>query len=382
MTEMTGGAVSAGGPRFRFRLRAPCSVWDLRPEPAARVEPAPGGWARRIGRLPPGFCLVPPGNRPFRAVQSGRGGAQCDRVRVPRAEQDICDGPRLDDAPQVHHRRPVGDVSGGREVMRDIDQREAQLAPQAVQQRQDLSLGGNVEGTGGLVSDYELRRQGERSGYRDSLPLTAAQLVREAPGEAPGQPHGVEEIGYLGAALDSRADPVDCQGLGDDRADPDSRIQARVWILEDYLNASAEAGKGRAAQCPDILAPEQDLASCNALQAADHPPQRRLPRAGLADDGDALAGLEVEAKPVQGTQNTVPTAEHALRVAELDREVAYGKQLAGRGPSRSRLLAGARAQQAAGGHGALTAPCLPAGPSARWNPGRAGLPTVTSAGRT
>ena len=81
---------------------------------------------------------------------------------------------RLDDAAEVHHGHPVGDVLDDAEVVGDDEVGEVELALQPLEQVDDLRLDGDVERRHGLVADDESRLEGEGE-YADPLALTAGE---------------------------------------------------------------------------------------------------------------------------------------------------------------------------------------------------------------
>ena len=74
--------------------------------------------------------------------------------------------------------RPVAGLGDDRQVVGDEDQRQAELAAEALEQLEDLGLDHDVEGGRRLVADDDRRVAGE--GHRDHRPLAhpARQLVR------------------------------------------------------------------------------------------------------------------------------------------------------------------------------------------------------------
>ena len=66
------------------------------------------------------------------------------------------------------------------QVVRDEEEREAQLALQVLEQVDDLRLDRHVQRGDRLVGDDQLRLQGERAGDADALALAAGELVRVA----------------------------------------------------------------------------------------------------------------------------------------------------------------------------------------------------------
>ena len=107
----------------------------------------------------------------------------------------------LDDVAGVHDDDLVAGLGDDAEIVRDEQQRHAELASQPRQQLEDLRLDGDVERGGRLVGDEQRRAAGERHGDHHALAHAAGHLVRivvDAPlgiGDA-DQP---EELGRLGA---------------------------------------------------------------------------------------------------------------------------------------------------------------------------------------
>ena len=115
----------------------------------------------------------------------------------------------------------IGDVVHDGEVVRDEQEREAELALQAAHQVEHLRLHRHVERRGRLVADQERRVAGQRPRDRDALALSAGELVREL------LPVGAAEADLLEQARDARLDPRSpcdaapaprAQRLGDDVA--------------------------------------------------------------------------------------------------------------------------------------------------------------------
>ncbi len=92
----------------------------------------------------------------------------------------------LDDLAGVHHGAAVAELGHDRQVVRDEDEREAEVPAEPVEQLQDLRLHHHVERRRGLVGDQHLRVAGER--HRDRRPLAhpARELVRDS--ARPGPP--------------------------------------------------------------------------------------------------------------------------------------------------------------------------------------------------
>ena len=95
----------------------------------------------------------------------------------------------------LHDGQPVGDVVGGGEVVRDVDDGDAELVAQIPQQIDDRHPQGCVHHRYRLVGDQEGRVGNERPGDGHTLELAAGKLVRIAPGDLPeAQPDLVQCI--------------------------------------------------------------------------------------------------------------------------------------------------------------------------------------------
>jgi hypothetical protein len=99
---------------------------------AAGVEAAAAGDQGRVGRLAGEDLLLD-------VVDLGDDRQQGPGVGVAGVGQDGLGRALLDDAAQVHHGQPVGDVPGQAEVVGDDQDGQAEVADQAEQQSQDLT---------------------------------------------------------------------------------------------------------------------------------------------------------------------------------------------------------------------------------------------------
>ena len=97
-----------------------------------------------------------------------------------RALVDVVPVADLDDLAEVHDRDPLAEVPHHRQVVRDEDERQVQLALQVAQQVDHLRLDRDVQRGDRLVGDDQLRAQRERAGDADALALAAGELVRDS----------------------------------------------------------------------------------------------------------------------------------------------------------------------------------------------------------
>ena len=131
----------------------------------ARVEPAAGRWAGRVGHVAGQVDRQhagPVGARDRRHQRL--------RVRVPRIGPHRLGVADLHDPAQIHDRDPVGDLADDRQVVGDQDQAEVGVVGQLAKQVGDLRLGRGVQGADRLVSDQAGRLRRQRPGDGDPLP--------------------------------------------------------------------------------------------------------------------------------------------------------------------------------------------------------------------
>ena len=152
---------------------------------------------------------------------------------------------------EVHDGDAVGDLADHRQVVRDEDVRQVEVALQVAQEVEHLRLDRDVERRDRLVADDQLRRERERTRDADPLALAARELVRVAVVVLRAQPDA------------SRAAPAraswPCARRGSRRA---SRRSGRRSCADSATStdpgrssaspaAAASAGAVRGARCPD-----------------------------------------------------------------------------------------------------------------------------------
>ena len=168
----------------------------------------------------------------------GRRGEQQPRVRVERVGQHILDRPLLDDLAGVHHENVVGDVARTREIVRDVEERDLPLLLELEHQVQDPDANRDVEHARRLVRQEHHRLDSQRARDRDSLALSAGELVgvlvRHVRGrhETDGAQQLVHTVLDL-VAIDDAVDPKRTLEVVPDRL---HRIERAEWILEDHLH--------------------------------------------------------------------------------------------------------------------------------------------------
>jgi hypothetical protein len=87
-----------------------------------------------------------------------------------RPPEDLADRPLLGDAAGVHDQRPIACLGDDRQVVRDQDHRQPELASQALEELEDLRLDHDVERGGRLVADDDRGVAGKCHRDHRSLP--------------------------------------------------------------------------------------------------------------------------------------------------------------------------------------------------------------------
>ena len=126
--------------------------------------------------------------------------AQHRGVRVPRSVEQVGARTRLHQPAGVHDQDPVCPFARDAEVMGDEQQRHAPLALDAVQQVEDLALGGDVQRRRWLVADQHLGVARQAGGQGNPLPHAAGKLERVLLRHPGRQVHLVEAAGDLVAS--------------------------------------------------------------------------------------------------------------------------------------------------------------------------------------
>src|SRR6478735_6495167 len=254
----------------------------------------------------------------------------------------------LDDLAEVHHRDPVADVAHHREVVADEDVGEPELALQVVEQVDHLSLDRDVEGLDRFVADDDLWLERQGTGHADALPLTAGELRREAVVVLGVEADELHQLLHPAPLSLRVVDLVDLERVADDRAHPTPRVERAVGVLEDHLHLTAQRSHVSTRQRADVGALELDGAVGQVVEPGQAARERGLATAGLADESQGLARVDLEADVVDRLEELLVAVEE------------------GRGADREVLLHVRGTEQRLGGtHGHAIAPGLWASRRAR-----------------
>src|SRR5699024_6736580 len=200
---------------------------------------------------------------------------------------------------QVHAGDVVGEILDHAQVVGDEYVCRPHLPLQLLEQVQDLSLDGYVQGGDRLVADDELGVHRQGPGDADALAAAAVQLVGEGVDKAPGQSHDVHQLqGPLLNVRPALEQLVLLDGLADEPHDALPGVQGGEGILEDHLHLRAHGAHTAAAVIGDVRAVEDDL-TCGGLQKLENGAAGGgLAAAALAHDAQGLSLLNGEVHAV------------------------------------------------------------------------------------
>ena len=215
----------------------------------------------------------------------------------------------LDDAPEVHHRHPVGDVADDREVVGDEEVGDPQLVLEVLEEVHHPGLDRHVERGDRLVEHEQLGLEDEGPGDPDALTLTAGELVGEAVGVVRLQPHELERVGHALPPRTALPQSVDVERLGDRFTDRHPGVEGGERVLEDDLDVLADLPHLPVGESHELTAVEADRAGRGRDQLQHRPARGRLPAARLADQAEGLS-------PADGEVDLAHRVDHTDLVAD------------------------------------------------------------------
>ena len=199
---------------------------------------------------------------------------------MPGAAEQVVHRRALDDAAEIHHRHLARDMLDHGEVVADEQIGEAELAPELVEQVEDLRLHGDVERGGRLVADHDARPQHERARDGDALALPAGELLGEPRRHLRREADAGEHLRHALAPLRGR-DALRGERQGDDVGDAVARVERGIRVLEHRLDHARALLPVHVGEPPPV---DQHAAGDRLQQAEDDARERRLAAAGFADD--------------------------------------------------------------------------------------------------
>ena len=243
-----------------------------------------------------------------------------------RPAEDHVRGAKLHQPTEIQHGDAVGQVAHDAEIVRDDDVAGLLVALQVAQQVEDRGLHRHVERTGGFVADHDARAAGKGTGDRNALLEAAGQCTRTHVEVARRQPDLFGErrephVGVLAADTGELAERALEDGAYRLRA-----VKRRIGVLEDDLDCATRIGLAPRRKTSQLLAVELDhRARVGGMNTENCLGERRLARAGLADEAKRLAGTQVEIDVDQSTHLVTALLERLGHVLEVQYHVANAR---------------------------------------------------------
>ena len=215
-------------------------------------------------------------------------------------------GAGLDDLARLHHRDAVGDAADDAEVVGDEEHPHALGLLHLGEEVEDLGLDGDVERGGGLVGDQDVGAVGQRHGDHHPLALAAGELVRvggepllgvadadrarrsrmRARAAAPVRP-------WCSARLSPSCFSMVWSGLSEVIGSWKMKLMSLPRVRRRVRSSAVgHLGAAVADRAGDVGVVGEEA---DGGERGD-----RLARAAFADEGEGLAGVELEADAAHG----------------------------------------------------------------------------------
>ncbi len=210
----------------------------------------------------------------------------------------------------AHHHDRGGEARDLGQRVRHVDDRNARLVAQPLDERQDLGLARVVERGERLVHQQQAGRGQERTPERDPLLLAAGERSGMAVEQAP-DPEQVDHGGELHAALAARHEPA-----AEQQVLPHRQVREQPSFLEHVADAPAVPGHEHAARGVDQRrAVDHDATALGAQKSGDDVDQRALAGAGAAEQRGQPsrrheAGIEGECSQPMGDADLEAHSDH------------------------------------------------------------------------
>eukprot|EP01022_Parablepharisma_sp_SALTPOND_P030360 TRINITY_DN760_c2_g5_i1.p1 TRINITY_DN760_c2_g5~~TRINITY_DN760_c2_g5_i1.p1 ORF type:complete len:1316 (-),score=509.04 TRINITY_DN760_c2_g5_i1:3474-7421(-) len=256
-----------------------------------------------------------------RRVGNGDGRHQLARIGMLRVLEDGAARADLDDLAQVHHRHAVADALHHGHVVRDEDEGDPQLGLQVQHQVDDLGLDRHVQRRHRFIGDDDLGIQGQGTCDADALALAAGEFVRIALAVLGREAHAGQQC--IHARLCALLHAMYQHRLHDGIADRHARIERGKRILEDELDIATQLAQLAARQLRQVAPAEFDTATGDIDQAQQGTAGGGLAAAGLADDGQGLAGIQIEADLLHRMHALLHTTEDAALDIKAGGQLAH-----------------------------------------------------------
>jgi hypothetical protein len=244
--------------------------------------------------------------------------------------EQIGDRGLLDDLAGVHDRHPVAHLGDDTEVVGDEDHGRVRLALEGAHEIQDLRLDGDVQRSGRLVGDEELRLEGQRHRDHDALRHPSRQLVRKRldPSLRIRDADHREQLLRPSPCVAALHGPMKLHDLANLHPDVVHRVQAARRLLKDHADPIApQVAHVALPDLQQVLPVEEDLARLDPTWRRDEAQNRQardaLSAAGLADEAHHFSAVHVEVEAGHRTHDAVRRVEAGLKAPHLEEPVPH-----------------------------------------------------------
>src|SRR6516162_8685560 len=251
-------------------------------------------------------------------VQFGHRRQEHPGVVVLRVAEDLPGRPHLHDRTLPHDDRPVAHVVAERQVVGDEQDRQARPL-QLDQEVEHVDARGGVEHADDLVGDQHLDLQQQRAGDQQPLLLAAGKLVRVLAEHVAGvERYRVKRrIDLVVPVLVRDVREVHVTDQSKDPVRPVDGVVGAERVLEDALHMPVVVAQPALGVAGDVRAVEGHRAAGRLDEPQDDLADRGLAAAALADQGDDLALVQLEADLPQRRGQTAGPAGRPEQLGDL-----------------------------------------------------------------
>lgn len=189
----------------------------------------------------------------------------------------------------------IGHLLDDGEVVGNKEQGQAGALAQFAEEVEEARLNRDIEGANGFVADEDLRLYGEGAGDEDTLALATAELGGKAVEAIGGQMDLFKKGGHPGETFGpAQLGKVDGEGLGQELADGQTRIEGVPWVLKNQLHAFADGRQKPGGQGSEIGSVEEDGSGTGAQKADNGSGYCTFAGTAFTDEGGGFAGVQGE----------------------------------------------------------------------------------------
>ena len=236
-------------------------------------------------------------------------------IRVLRVGDHLVARADLHHITQIHHRDAVTGILQQREVVGNVDRRQAHLPRQAPRRIQNPRSHRNIQHRYWLIRHQKIRVQHQRPRQHHALQLPTAELMRVLIQEKFRrlQIHPLQSVQNARQPFLFVLPAMDDERLGQRAIERKPRVERFERVLEHQLHPPAECQLRPSIQMRQLRAIEDDLPRARLDQLDEQLAGRRLPAAGFTRQAQALAAPQGEGDFVDGIKRLFALPTHQTR---------------------------------------------------------------------